>query len=165
MRKRRLYKTKKAPDDYHEDSTSGVSFKSERTASWHQNAILLGRIKAGTRFVAECVVTHNDGVGVLLLQFGQQVEHGFLLLGRSGVCRLASGIKATLVADADGVAVVVQAMGTNYFFRSADFNIAIPADVVVIPGSVPSFGDVPFRDLFNGTRLGWHHCAAVDNEP
>ena len=157
--------TKKTPDAYHEDSTSGVSFKSERTASWHQNAILLGCIETGTCFVAECVVSHNDGVGVLLLQFGQQVEHGLFLLRGTSVSRLASGIKTAFVADTDGVAVVVQTMGTNHFFRSADFNIAIPADIVVVSWPIPAFGDVPFRDLFYGTRLGWHHCAAVDDKP
>ena len=115
--------------------------------------IFLGCVKTGACLVAESVVTDDDGIRVLLFQFSQQVEHSLFLFGCPGVCRFAFVIKASLVTDTDGVAVVVQTMCTNHLLRSADFNIPIPADIVVVPRAVPALGDVPFRDLFNRTRL------------
>ena len=47
----------------HEDSTSGVSFKSERIELGLEELILLGRIKTGTRLVASLMICYSFGDG------------------------------------------------------------------------------------------------------
>ena len=75
------------------------------------------RIKTRTGLVAECVVTNDDGVRILLLQLCQQVKHCLFLFRCTGVCWLAFGIEASFVANTDGVSIVVQTMRTNHLLR------------------------------------------------
>ena len=80
----------------------------------------------------QVVVTDDYGAGVTPVQVFQQLLHRSLLLSRSRVGGLAADVQTTLVAYADGVAVVVQTVGANHPFRSAGLNFSVTRDDVVV---------------------------------
>ena len=66
--------------------------------------------------------------------------------------------------SADGVAVVVQTVGTNHPFRSAGLNLSVTTDdVVVADAEVKASFPVPRINLCRGTRLVGPYCTAVNN--
>ena len=74
---------------------------------------LTDSIEAGAvSVVSEVTMTDDQGAGVTPVQVFEQLSHGLLLCLGARVGRLSADIQATLIADADGVAVVVQAVGT-----------------------------------------------------
>lgn len=76
----------------------------------------------------------DAGLGVLGGQILQQVKHGLLLGLGTSVGSTAIGIKATLIADTEGTAVVVAGMSpTDVLGENGDY-IAIQTDVVVVGG-------------------------------
>ena len=69
-------------------------------------------IEAGTvSVVSEVTMAGDQGAGVTPVQLFEQLSHGLLLCLGARVGGLSADIQAPLVADADGVAVVVQAVG------------------------------------------------------
>ena len=82
--------------------------------------------------VIQVVVTDNHGAGVTPVQVFQQLSHCSLLLSRSRVSGLTADVQTTLVAHADGVAVVVQTVGANHPFWSARLNLSVTTDDVVV---------------------------------
>ena len=58
----------------------------------------------------------DDGFREAGVQLFQQQTHRNLLSLRAGVRRTAVDVQPTLIADADRVLVVVQAVGTHHFF-------------------------------------------------
>ena len=80
----------------------------------------------------QVVVTDDHGVGVTPVQVFQQLSHCSFLLGCPRVGGLTADVQTSLVAYADGVAVVVQTVGTNHPFRSAGLNLSITTDDVVV---------------------------------
>ena len=80
----------------------------------------------------QVVVTDDHSVGVTPVQVFQQLSHRSLLLSRPRISRLTAGIVASFVAYADGVLVVVQAVGANHPFRSARLNLSVTTDDVVV---------------------------------
>ena len=80
-------------------------------------------LDAGTRFpVVEIVVTHDHGAGVTRVQVLEQCAHGCLLCRCAGVVGLTADVQPALVADADGVQIVVLsfdvAVGADHPFRT-----------------------------------------------
>ena len=80
----------------------------------------------------QVVVTDDHGAGVTPVQVFQQLSHRNLLLSRSRISGLTADVQTTLVAHADGVAVVVQAVGANHPFWSAGLNLSVTTDDVVV---------------------------------
>ena len=77
---------------------------------WDAGAILLG---------IQVVMTQDHGFGIASVQFLKQSSHGSLLRLCARVGGLTADVKPALVADADGVGVVVHAVGANQPFRTA----------------------------------------------
>ena len=74
----------------------------------------------------------------------QQRPHGFALRPSSGVARLAEGIEATLVADADAVLVVALAVSTLLPQRPALMYLAVARDIEVVSDILPPPLEVVF---------------------
>ena len=90
--------------------------------------------EAGTAlgYAGQLAVADDTGLGVIVAQIGQQfVERAFLWLG-AGVGRLALRVETALVADADRVGIVVQAVGTDHPFRTAWLYRSVTTDHVVV---------------------------------
>ena len=90
-------------------------------------------IEAGAGLLGiQIPVTHDKGVREELLQLTEQrQERGFLRQG-AGVLRIPVAVQTALVADADAVAVVVQAVGTHGFQPSPAVNHTVARQVVVV---------------------------------
>lgn len=77
-------------------------------------------------------MTEDDCLGVGLLQLCEQIVERCFLLRRTGVGRFAVSIEPTLIADAEGMAVMILAVCTDDLLRSARFDGAIPAHHIVV---------------------------------
>ena len=101
-------------------------------------------VEAGTVFVDafQLPVTHNLCIGVIDFQTTEQCNEGCTLGWGTGIFGSALLVEAALVADADGMGVVMAGMSTDRLFRAADVELAVTGDVVVVATAVPSFGTV-----------------------
>ena len=80
----------------------------------------------------QVMMSDNQGAGVAPVQLFEQLSHGSLLFSGPRVGGLTADVQATLVAHADGVAVVVQAVGADHVFRSAGLYLSVTTDDVVV---------------------------------
>ena len=80
----------------------------------------------------EVVVAYDQGAGVAPVQILQQSSHRCLLSLCARVGGLTADVKPALIADADGVGVVVHAVGTDHPFRPAWLYLSVTADHVVV---------------------------------
>ena len=115
--------------------------------------------------VIQVVVTDNHGAGVTPVQVFQQLSHRNLLLSRPRVGGLTAGIVASFVAYADGVAVVVQTVGTNHPFWSAMLNLSVTTDdVVVADTEFPASLAMPRIYLSGGRCLVGPYCRTMNDD-
>ena len=76
-------------------------------------SVLAGCIEIGTGLARiQVVMTQYQGLGIAPAQLSEQPSHGSLLLWSTRVGGLPADVEPSLVADADGVGVVVHAVGT-----------------------------------------------------
>ena len=93
-------------------------------------------------------MTHDEGARIGLLEFDEEGTHGGTLLGSASVGRFAVGIKASFIADADAMAVVVLHMGADNRLWSASFDAAISTDYIVVADAITIAScSVPFVNL------------------
>ena len=85
-------------------------------------------------------VADDLGIGIVLLQRTEQRVEGQLLGGSPGVGRTALLVEAPLVADADGVGVVVAGVCADHLFGAAEVELAVAGDVVVVAAALPATG-------------------------
>lgn len=128
-------------------------------------AVLRGSVeaRAGLHGI-ENVVTHDQGLGKLSMKLFEQLAHRKLLGLGAGVGRATFGVQAAFVADANRVAVVVLAMGTNHIVRATVFNGAVAANHLVVAATFPTVGAMPAVDVLNRALLPRTHCGAVDDD-
>lgn len=79
-----------------------------------------------------------------------QLFHLLFLLRRSGVSRFAVSIKAALVADAYGAAVVGTAVGTNLKEVTMLSDGTVAADVEMVADGAEAARLMAFEQLLNG---------------
>ena len=77
-------------------------------------------------------MSYDHGAGVTPVEIFEESSHRSLLLSSSRVGGLTADVEPTLVADADRVAVVVHAVGTDHPFWSSGLNLSVTTDDVVI---------------------------------
>ena len=83
-------------------------------------------------------MTDNQCAGVTLVEVFQQLSHGSLLFSRSRVGGLTSDVEPALVADANGMGVMVHAVGANLTFRTAWLYLSVTTDDVVVADALKS---------------------------
>jgi len=126
-------------------------------------------IEAGAILVGvQVVVPDDDGAGVALVQFFEQLAHGLLLSLRPRVSGLAADVQTTLVAYAYRVLVVVlacyMAVCANHPFRSAClYRSVTPDDVVVADAELKAPLSVPRVYLCCRTLLVRAYRTAMNN--
>ena len=86
----------------------------------------------------ELTVADDLGIGIVLLQRTEQREEGLFLSRGAGIGSLAMGIEATLVADTDGVGVVVAGVGTDHLLGATEVELSVAGDVVVVAAALPA---------------------------
>ena len=91
---------------------------------------------------------YDQGTRVTLTQRFDQSPHGCLLFSRARVGGLTSDVEPALIADADRVGIVVQAVGTHHPFRTAWLNCSVTTDhVMVADPEFPALLAVPSINL------------------
>ena len=98
--------------------------------------IFLRGIEAGTVLTdaRKVAMTENLGIRIVLLQGTEKGNESGLLFGSTGVGRIAMGVETSLIADADGVLVVMTGMGAGQILMTGLIDLTIACDVVVITG-------------------------------
>ena len=92
-------------------------------------------------------MAHDEGPRIRPVQFLEQDAHGALLCLGAGVGGLAADIQPALVADADGMGIVVLAVGTDDFLASSRLYLPVTTDDVVVADGLPPSRLVPGIDL------------------
>ena len=109
-------------------------------------------------------VADNLSIGIVLLQRTEQRVEGQLLGGSPGVGRTALLVEAPLVADTDGVGVVVAGVCADHLFGAAEVQLAVAGDVVVVAAALPAAGLVHLVELLHRDVLvGAARRAVNDN--
>ena len=103
----------------------------------------------------EFAVTHDLGIGVVDLQGAEQGDEGSALGWSAGVGGAAFLVEASLVADADGVGVVVA--GLEYL--TVFFDEVVVADAFAVEAGV-----VAGFEHFNGETLVAAGCRTVKDD-
>ena len=80
------------------------------------------------------------------------------------VGRTAFLVEASLVADADGVGVVVAGMSAYHLFRTTEMQLAIAGDVVVVAAALPATGLVHLVELLQRNVLVRSARSTVNND-
>ena len=107
-------------------------------------------------------MTQDQRVGVVGLQRAEQSHEGVLLCRRTGVGMTALGRQSSLIADADGVLVVVTGMGAGQVLMTGLIDLAVARDVVVIAGE-PEAGIMARYEVLDGETTVAARGAAVDD--
>ena len=98
-------------------------------------------------------VSHDLSIGVIDLQTSKQGDEGSTLSRGAGIGRATTVIETSLIADADGMSIVMPGMSSNHLFGAADVELAITGDVVVVAAAVPSFGTMHLVEHLEGEVL------------
>jgi len=120
---------------------------SPRMATLHpglQARILFLSIEAGAVLVdvGEVAMADDFCIGIVLFQRDKQRVESKLLGWGAGVGGAALLVEASLIADADGVGVVVAGMGADHLFGTAKVQLSVAGDVVVVAAALPATGFV-----------------------
>ena len=130
-----------------------------------EGAVLGFGVEAGAGLLGvEGVVGGDEGLGVFLLELFEEFEECRTLGVGAGVGGFAVAVEAAFVADAEGVLVVVLAVGADSGLWTALFYGAVTAHNVVVADAFPASSFVPDVDLGGGARLVGSHRAAVEDE-
>ena len=123
-------------------------------------------IDAGTGFLwVELVVTEDEGVRVARQEVTDEVDEGCFLGFRPGVGWLATGIKTSFVADADGVLVMVLAVCSHHTLGATWLYAAIPADDIVITNAKSKpLSPVPLVNLSSRGGLVRTHGRTMNDD-
>ena len=119
----------------------------------------------GTGFVdaLEFAVADNLGIGIVLFQRDKQRVEGELLSRGAGVGGTAFLVEASLVAYADGVGVVVAGVGADHLLGTAEVQLAIAGNVVVVAAALPATGLVHLVELLQRNVLVRSRGSAVNH--
>ena len=106
-------------------------------------------------------MAYNLGVGIVTAEVLEEEPQGGNLLGSAGVGRFAFLIQASLVADAQGVLVVVAHVGSGQFLATALVDGALTVDVPVVANLGKTSRLVPAVDVIDGDSLRESRGGAV----
>ena len=112
-----------------------------------------GERGAGLVDAFEFTVAHDLCIRIVLFQRDEQRVEGELLSRGAGVGGTAMGIKTTLVADADGVGIIVAGVGADHLLRTTEVQLSVAGDVVMVAAALPAFGFVHLVEPFQRNML------------
>ena len=105
---------------------------------------------------------HEEGTGVGGVEAAEQRPQGGLLSLGASVGGLTSDVEPSLIADTDGVGIVVAAVGTGHGLGAARLYRPVTTNNVVVTDALPTLCPVPGIDLCGGTGPLGPHSRAVD---
>ena len=106
-----------------------------------------------------------QGAGVTLVQLFEQLPHRSLLLSCARIDGLTADVQPALVANADRVGIVVQAVGADHPFRTTWLNRSVTTDhVVVADAFIMSVFAMPLVNIISRRSLVGPHCRTMNND-
>ena len=108
-------------------------------------------------------MAEDDRIGIVGLQRLQQVPHGSLLGFGPRVVITAVGGDTDLVADADGVLVVVAGMYPRQILMTRLVHLTVAGDIIVVAGE-PETGVVAGDEVLDGEPAVAARGAAVNDD-
>ena len=90
----------------------------------------------------EFTMSDDLGIGVIDLQTSEQGDEGSTLGRSTGVFCTATVIETTLVADANGVGIVMPGVSADHLFRPTEVQLSVAGDIIVVATAFPAFGAV-----------------------
>ena len=106
----------------------------------------------------------NLSIGIVLFQRDKQRVESELLGWCPGVGGAALLIETALVADADGVGVIMPGVGADHLFRTTEVQLSVAGDVVMVAAALPAFGFVHLVELLHGDVLVGPRGRAVNDD-
>ena len=110
-------------------------------------------------------VAADEGLGEEAVEAEEEVEQLAALLGGAGVGGAVVVVETSLVADADGAAVVGLAVGSHLEQSAVLGDGARPADVEVVADGAEAPGLVVSEELLYGIVLGGPGGGTVEDDP
>ena len=107
-------------------------------------------------------MSHDLGIGVIDLQGSEQGDEGCTLGRGTGVFSTTFLVETTLVTDADRMGIVVSGMGSNHLFGTAEVELTITRNIIVVATTVPAFGTVHLVELLERNVLIRARCRTVN---
>ena len=111
----------------------------------------------------ELIMADNLGIGIVLFQRDKQRVESELLGWGAGVGGAAFLIETALVADADGVGIIMPGVGADHLFRTAEVQLSVAGDVVMVAAALPATGLVHLVEPFQRNMLVRSRCRAVND--
>jgi hypothetical protein len=119
-----------------------------------EEVLVFGHVEAGAGLVGVFSVAVQGGTGIAAVEVGQQTGQGLPLCGRARVLGLpdVGFLRASYIADPDGVEIVVEAMGAYFFFGTACMDAAVEVNQVVVADTVSPVSVIamPIVHVFDG---------------
>ena len=112
-----------------------------------------GERGAGLVDTLELTMSDNLCIRIVLFQRDEQCVESELLGRCPGVGGAALLIETALVADADGVGIIMPGVGADHLLGMAEVELAVAGDVVVVAAALPAFGFVHLVEPFHGDVL------------
>ena len=127
--------------------------------------LLAGEAGASLADALELAVTLDVGMGIVHLQRAEQGYQGGALLRGTGVGFMSMLVESSLVANADGVGIVVEGVHAYFLLRSCLVELAITGDVVVVADALAmKLGVMTRPEVFDGETLIAACCGAMDDD-
>ena len=122
-----------------------------------------GEGRAGFVDALEFAMANDQGIGVVYFKRTEQREESLLLGWGTGIFGYAFGIESALVADADGVGVVMAGMGPYHLLRATEVELTVAGNVVVVAAAFPATGLVHLVEIIQRQVLVRARCRAVND--
>ena len=104
-------------------------------------------------------MTYDEGLGITAFEYGEELTEGGTLCGGSCVGGLTEDVESSFVAYADGMGVMVFAMGSDLVFTTSGLDGAVATyDIMIADAVFPTSGAVPEVYLTCRTGLSGTHC-------
>jgi hypothetical protein len=111
----------------------------------------------------EFAVANDLRIGVIDLQTSEQGDEGSTLGRSTGVFCTATVIETTLVADANGVGIVMPGVSADHLFGAAEMQLSVAGDIIVVATAFPAFGAVYVVEQLKRQMLVRPRCGAVNH--
>ena len=111
----------------------------------------------------ELAVPDNLCIRIVLFQRDEQRVEGEFLGRCAGVGGAAFLIETALVADADGVGIIMPGVGADHLFRTTEVQLSVAGDVVVVAAALPATCLVHLVEPFQRNMLVRSRCRAVND--
>ena len=103
-------------------------------------------------------MAYDEGFGITAFEYGEELTEGGTLCGGSCVGGLTEDVEASFITYADGMGVMVFAMGSDLVFTTSGFDGAVATYYIMIADLFPTSGAVPEVYLTCRTGLSGTHC-------